>query len=389
MASKRKPTGNNMNFRPTASEATKETAAGRRPLPDKSSVSSVLVVLVMHICRKILFVDPKWRVSFYAGVLFIVSFIADVLPIPKTFLSRSDHILNQYFVKLGWGWTLFLTVPFVALTSFTVCCGRRQRVLKQLTRILVATISWYCWTNLFTYIETNYGKCYVNKPEAFETKRKCLEGGFFWHGLDISGHAFILVYSSLVLVEEARAIIGWDSIDDLIRNEEFVRNENDNDPNIARPLQALTDAELTVLKSSYNKFSSAVRGLFVAIAVLTCIWDVMLFGTALYHHVMVEKFLGGCVAVLTWFLTYKCWYSGSMRPGDCALFNYKDCKTAKEAPLGKRVSMSRGTKLPGQGPTFMGMPIPKAPEELNKNKEQEQEQINAKWLPRRQDFFDS
>jgi hypothetical protein len=52
----------------------------------------------------------------------------------------------------------------------------------------------------------------------------------------------------MVLVEEARAIVGWDAIDELIRNEEFVRNENDNDPNIARPLQALTDQELMVGK---------------------------------------------------------------------------------------------------------------------------------------------
>jgi hypothetical protein len=61
-----------------------------------------------------------------------------------------------------------------------------------------------------------------------------------------SGHAFILVYSSMVLVEEARAIIGWDMIDDLIRNEEFARSENDNDPDIARPLLSITDQELLV-----------------------------------------------------------------------------------------------------------------------------------------------
>jgi len=50
----------------------------------------------------------------------------------------------------------------------------------------------------------------------------------------------------MVLVEEARAIIGWDMIDDLIRNEEFARTENDNDPDIARPLLSITDQELMV-----------------------------------------------------------------------------------------------------------------------------------------------
>lgn len=84
-----------------------------------------------------------------------------------------------------------------------------------------------------------------------------------------------------------------------------------------------------------------MRGLFVAIALLTCIWDLMVFGTALYHHVMVEKFLGGTIALLTWFLTYKFWYSASTLPGQCGLFNYKDCKPAKEAPLNKRASINR------------------------------------------------
>jgi hypothetical protein len=91
MASKRKAstgTGTKMNFRPQMSEATRETAAGRRPLPDRSSVSSVVMTMVQHVCKKVLFVDTRYRVSFYCGVLFILSLIADVMPIPKTFLSR-------------------------------------------------------------------------------------------------------------------------------------------------------------------------------------------------------------------------------------------------------------------------------------------------------------
>lgn len=92
MASKRKAstgTGTKMNFRPPMSEATRETAAGRRPLPDRSSVTSVIMTMVHFVCKKVLFVDTKYRVSFYCIVLFIFSLIADVMPIPKTFLSRS------------------------------------------------------------------------------------------------------------------------------------------------------------------------------------------------------------------------------------------------------------------------------------------------------------
>jgi hypothetical protein len=40
--------------------------------------------------------------------------------------------------------------------------------------------------------------------KGYETKRGCLKAGHFWNGFDISGHVFILIYSSLVLIEEAR-----------------------------------------------------------------------------------------------------------------------------------------------------------------------------------------
>lgn len=54
-----------------------------------------------------------------------------------------------------------------------------------------------------------------------------LKNGYFWNGFDISGHCFILIYSSLVMIEEAKAINGWERIKDYIRDEKYARSIND------------------------------------------------------------------------------------------------------------------------------------------------------------------
>lgn len=131
---------------------------------------------------------------------------SDFIPFPKSYFARSDNLFNVYFVKIGWFWTLLFTMPFVYFTNFTLCCGNLQKFLQNhMPRLIIATIFWFSWTSLFSVVENSYGRC---NYKGYETKRGCLKAGNFWSGFDISGHVFILIYSSLVLIEEARPIIG-------------------------------------------------------------------------------------------------------------------------------------------------------------------------------------
>ncbi|KAJ8965657.1 hypothetical protein NQ314_003974 [Rhamnusium bicolor] len=150
-----------------------------------------------------------------------ISLIADVVTIPKIYLSRSDNVFNKIFVKFAWGWNLILLVPFVIFTSLVYCCGQKQRILKHhVLRIGIATFFWWFWTSVFNYIEASYGKCgNVN----YYTKGTCLQAGHLWNGFDLSGHSFILIYGNLFIIEEARCIINWDSIREYIRLEEHNR----------------------------------------------------------------------------------------------------------------------------------------------------------------------
>lgn len=358
MSSKRRPptASCRMNYRPGDA---KWEPKGTKPTIEPTSVKEIFTLMVLHICKKSIFFDTNLKVAIYMGALFLVSLIADYAPIPKTYLARSDNFFNYYFVKFAWGWNLVLLVPFVLLSTYVYCCGKKDQILKHhLPRIVIATVCWFFWTKLFNIIEATYGKCNV-RGEAFSTKQTCLKSGNFWHGFDLSGHSFILIYGSLVLIEETRSILNWESIREYIRTEDHYRSNKDT--NISNnPLRFLSPAEFHKLKISYEKFTPYIRGLFVLITLQQILWDVMLICTILYYHIMIEKFLGGIIAILSWFVTYRFWYTLPKilpkLPGE-GLFKYIKNKPTvlQAAPVTRKrtASVVNGKDLP----RFMGMPL--------------------------------
>lgn len=362
MSSKRKSVHNasatsRLNFRPTFNDS-KFEPKGTKPTTSRSSVKEIFTLMVLHCCKKSLFFDTNLKVGIYLGALFLVSLIADFVSVPKGYLSRSDNAFNKYFVKFAWGWNLMLLVPYVVLTAYVYCCGLKDRIVKHhLLRIVVATFFWWFWTSLFNYIEAAYGKCNV-KGEQFNTKKACLQGGHFWNGFDLSGHSFILIYGSLLLIEETRSMISWDSIKEYIRLEDHYRSSRDTSHN-TNPLRSLSDEHFKVLQESYEKFTPYIRGIFIAITVFQVLWDVMLVCTMLYYHIMIEKFLGGAIAILTWFFTYRVWYNSPSLlprlPGD-GLFRYiKNKQIAQTLPTARRRTGSIVNN--SNVPMFMGRPI--------------------------------
>lgn len=355
-----------MNFRPTGLESQRNdrNRKGTRPASAPTSIREVLLMMVLHLCKKFIFFDINLKVALYLGSLFLVSLIGDFSPYPKTYFARSDNFFNLYFVKWGWAWTLALSIPYIVLTSFTLCCGNRGKLIREhVPRILIATFFWFAWTKAFNYIETVYGRC-NNKSVEFNSKIACLKGGHFWNGFDISGHAFILIYSSLVLIEEAKPINGWENIKEHMRNEEHNRAVREESLN---PLRNLEDNELKVVKTMYEKYTPHIRILFISMTALQLLWDVMLVSTMLYYHSMIEKFLSGVFAILTWFVTYRVWFPSNAllpNPAGHGRFTYQNKKiTSVSLPLRKQ-SLNYGSQgstsnrvNDGVGPKFMGMPL--------------------------------
>lgn len=321
-----------MNFRPSGLDSRNETK-GTRPTTEPTTIKEVLLMMIVHVCKKIIFVDAHFRIGLYMASLFLISLIGDFAPFPKTYFSRSDNLFNVYFVKLGWAWTLSACAPFLYMTSRVLCADDKSRQLSQhLPRIVIATGFWFLWTKSFNLIENVYGRCNVR---GFDSKPNCLKAGHFWNGFDISGHVFILIYSSLVLMEEARPIVGWESIREHLRNEEY--NRLTQEKTSTNPLHKLSNTQFQLVKQYYEQYTPYIRILFIAIAALQLLWDVMLFCTMMYYHKMVEKVLSGLFALATWFITYRVWYPLNSTlpsaPGR-GLFNYFVLK-APAVPLRK------------------------------------------------------
>lgn len=304
----------------------------RKPLPDPPSILHVMTLVVLHLCKKIVFFSIHIRILAYLTLLFALSSIADVLPMPKMPFSNINYFFNTYFVKWGWLWTLLLSTPFVFMTSYTYCCGKKNQMARHLYRLVIATIFWYAWVNLFVYIESLYGLC--TERRDLKTKSACLRAASKWIGFDLSGHTFILIYSNLVLIEEVRPILGWEGIADLMRDESHSR---DNDIVNYGPLRHLSSSDFDSARMQYQRSLPWVRLNFVLVTFISIIWDMMLISTILYFHSMPEKLISGIIAIGTWFITYRlCYPSQRLIPGDGSFQYFVEEDIAK--PLFKQLS---------------------------------------------------
>lgn len=362
MVNKRKPQNTNtrMNFRASFSDINIEPK-GTKPTMGPTSISEILTTVVLFYCKKILFVKIHYRVAAYFLCLFIISLITDVLPVPKVGVAKSESLINKYFVKIAWIWNLLFLIPFVTITTNIYCCGQYDKMLKQHgSRLVIATIFWWFWTSMFNKIEVMFGNCNVKykSSDKLSTKESCLIEGYVWNGFDISGHTFILIYGSLFIIEETKCIFNWDSIKEHLRLETYRRSINDTTPN-QNPLKDLNKEQLSTLQENYQKYTPYVKAIFFALTLLQVLWDFMLLITIVYYHNLVEKLLGGGIAMVTWYFTYRYWFKSTfllpMLPGE-GIFRYIKKETPNNfVPSG--LKRNTGNSAETSVPMFMGRPI--------------------------------
>lgn len=359
---------------------------GTKPVQNPTTIGEIFTKVLIHFCRKVLFVEAKYRLTSYAILLFFASLVTDYMPFPRTYFSNSDNVLNVYFVKYSWGWTLILTGSFMYLTTAAYCCGNRQQILRHFARLGIATAVWFIWTNLFSTIENATGQCILAKDQgslySLKGRRSCVAKGGKWTSFDVSGHAFLLIWCVFFITEEAKAIIGWDSIKEFIRHEEHNRQSllkygssiASPDSFEETPLKSLADDEFELLKENYGKFDVIAKIVLVVLTVFTLLWDIMIVATALYFHVMIEKVIAGLIAAFMWFVLYRGFYAMEISPGlpGSGLFKYNDVKPGVAAAgipvaaqklntsFGKPSASAKSNKpreIPDDMPKFMGMPI--------------------------------
>ncbi|XP_029993883.1 acyl-coenzyme A diphosphatase FITM2 [Sphaeramia orbicularis] len=231
-----------------------------------------------------------WRIPpirrYFPWTFIIISVVGSCLKelevVPHTYFSSSRNVLNVYFVKVSWGWTLLLLTPFLLLSNSSF--SRSVSFLGQrLLSLVVATAIWYICTETFFYIEDATGSCFqtntMDVVKEFSSKASCRRAGFHWIGYDISGHSFILAYSALFIVEETA------------------------------PMGSLKMASLSPLPRM------VLNLLYVALNFIVILWVWMFACTSVYFHTLFDKLLGTLCGLLGWYLTYRVWYLKPLSPG--------------------------------------------------------------------------
>lgn len=293
--------------------ARKGSIPGKQSVAEPTSVRKFAVILLMHICKKILLVDTYWKVGTYLCGITIGSLLTDLFPLPRNaYLANRQNVFNVFFVKLGWGWTLSILGIFVLLTSNIYCCGNQKLIRNHLARLVVGTVSWYSCTSLFEYIEHVTGFCDSGVAEH-STKKLCHKENSTWVAFDISGHAFLLIHCLLTISEEAKCVNGWERIVDIIQMED------------KHPSSRMSKQEFEQMKENYSKHLPYIRVMIVVITLLQLLWELMLLTTTVYFHNMPQKLLGGAFAVVCWFLSYQVWFKiDSLPPGSTGkgMLNY-------------------------------------------------------------------
>eukprot|EP00079_Xenopus_tropicalis_P030724 XP_012826930.1 PREDICTED: fat storage-inducing transmembrane protein 2 isoform X1 [Xenopus tropicalis] len=208
------------------------------------------------------------------------SLLKELSPLPDSYWNNKRNVLNVYFVKFSWGWTLWLLLPFIALTNYKLTRST-TKVLRRLSSLLVSTLIWYLCTNLFLYIENITGSCYeseaMSDPKEHQDRRECRLHSGYWHGFDISGHCFLLSYCILLILEETS----------IISNIRFERHWH----------------------------RMAINAQFAALSILVIIWVWMFLCTAVYFHNIFQKVIGTAFGILAWYITYRWWYLQPISPG--------------------------------------------------------------------------
>ncbi|GFF30680.1 FIT family protein CG10671 [Aspergillus lentulus] len=243
-------------------------------------------------------------------------------PNPVNYFARKDNIFNLYFVKVGWLWT---TLAFLSLLvsqpAYTAPSAHQPRRLAQAAlRYSLATLVWYLTTQWFfgppivdrSFVITG-GKCErvvaetSGNPavavaqagsvsaglEKMFTAAACKAAGGSWTGgHDVSGHVFMLVLATSMLVFEAVGAMRAVSVG--AEADKKVDGEVDGQSEVEK-VQAQSEEEQGGWMRTWSlRLIGAVVGLG---------WW-MLFMTSIWFHTWLEKWSGLLIALGTVYVVY-------------------------------------------------------------------------------------
>lgn len=282
--------------------------------------------IIISVCQMYMELDVRKRLQYYFILVVIGGILCDMLPgLVRTLLpfrTQKDNPLNQYFVKLGWAWTLVFLIPFQCLSRRSISNSSKWYDLRDLTRIGITTLIWYCSIATFNYVEVSTGKC---NQLSIKSRRECLRKGWNWIGFDISGHTFLLLFANLILFEESRIINGFENFGYLLDNKNQAarrkaldesrneaKNENKNANRNRNEIKTHESPKNIDHYDLYHRLLLPVRVLYILMTLLALLWDFMLIQTVLNYHNLGQKLIAFVWSVGAWYFCYRALFPANL-----------------------------------------------------------------------------
>ena len=278
-----------LNAKAKSSEPLK--TSGKKSLPEPTHLGHFLMMLLMKVCRTILLVDTSVKIGVYLIGVMMGSIICDLFVVPRTFLSYKHNPLNQYFVKLGWGWTFTFVGLYILLTSYIYCCRDRGRICQHLMRLVVGTFWWFACTTFFARIEKMVGIC---SNSEHRDKTACTTAGKSWLGFDISGHVFLEIHCLLIISEEVKTFKEWSKLRIVLEDEDIVHKRK------------ITEEEVHQSELDYKTLTPYIKIIVACLSIMLILFEVMLLSSTVYRfHTLSQKVSASFIAVGCWFISYR------------------------------------------------------------------------------------
>ena len=251
-----------------------------------SSLSSDIFRIIHHIilvfCRRVIFAPPKWKIFVFYCLILLGPFLKDVQLIPNTFsLALKINMFNKYISQLGWTCSIVLLMPFVYLTSLIYARGHYGLITRHLSRLVIGTIIWYLLTSIFIRIESLTSMCKPLDRRGFYRQACRILGRSSWH----EGHTFLYLYALLVINEEVKLYDeNWKKVEDASKFNSY----------------HIDTSSSTINQHRLRMFSTPIDILYIALAILTLLWELLLVSTAVYFYNVIHKLFAASIAVFFW-----------------------------------------------------------------------------------------
>jgi|SRR6218665_2498337 len=110
------PSGATRSDTPQGKPSAAATPSGKLSVPEPTSLRKFAVILLMYFCKRVLLIETLTKLCVYFCGITVISVVTDHFPFPKSYFSDKHNLFNQYFVKMGWGWTCSILGLFIYFT---------------------------------------------------------------------------------------------------------------------------------------------------------------------------------------------------------------------------------------------------------------------------------